>query len=70
MKNIFAHTETTGYCPGYISINEQVTGDINIAVRTRGANNPSFITLTADELVALAIALQTYAPAAAKPKAK
>jgi hypothetical protein len=66
MKNLFAHTDITCPNPGYISVNEQDDGTTSVSVRTRGANNASFISLTADQVAALGAALAP-APVAATP---
>lgn len=49
MKNIHAFTETTTTPPGYISINDN-EGKLSVSVRTRGAQNVSFIELNRDQL--------------------
>jgi hypothetical protein len=66
MKNIYAYTDISGPNPGYISVNEQDDGTVSVSVRTRGANNASFIALTPDQADALGAAL-TPSPVAAKP---
>ncbi len=66
MKNLYAHTDISGPNPGYISVNEQDDGTTSVSVRTRGANNASFISLTPDQAAALGAALAP-SPVAAKP---
>jgi hypothetical protein len=66
MKNIYAYTDISGPNPGYISVNEQDDGTVSVSVRTRGAKNASFMSLTPDQVAALGAALAP-APVAAKP---
>lgn len=66
MKNLYAYTDISGPNPGYISVNEQDDGTTSVSVRTRGAQNASFISLTPDQVAALGAALAP-SPVAAKP---
>lgn len=51
MKNISAHTETTGAMyPGYINISEDADGSMVVTVRTAGAQSASFVRLSKEEL--------------------
>lgn len=59
MKNIYAFTEVNTTPPGYISINEEL-GKITVSVRTRGAQVPSTIEMTQEELKALAYSIEMY----------
>lgn len=70
MKNIYAYTDISGPNPGYISVNEQDDGTVSVSVRTRGASNASFISLTADQAAALGAALTPVAAKPAPAKAK
>lgn len=64
-KNIFAHTDTGASNPGYISVNEEDDGRITVALRSNGAQVPSVIELSRDELANLAANAGAYLEATA-----
>ena len=69
MKNIFAFTETgTLLPPGFVSVNEQDTGQISVSVRSSGGEIPAFVNMTRVELNVLHDAIGDYLFGSAEPE--